>query len=134
MASTSDTVAGVTASTDVDGLRQVLTFPGEPAVLWATSPLGDPGDPRVPGPTDYASVAVLDYGSEAEVAALVAGLQPSPGLANAFGWFPPALREADDDGITVEVYQGVPGFDPDQAVSVAPAAGRFVIVTYAVTT
>lgn len=132
---TSDTAdTADSPSTDVTGLRALITFPGDPAVLWATSPLGVAGDDRVPGPTDFGSLAVLDYGNAAAVQAMVTGLPPSPGLVPAVAWFPPDVRAAaDGNSVPVDVYLGVPGFDPGTQVGVVHDDPRYILVSYTTT-
>ena len=108
-----------------------LTYPGEPAVVWAEGPLGAAdGDPRVPGPTDTGSLAVLDYGDAAAVVALVAGLHPSPGLVPALPWFPAAVRAAAAGrSVPLDVYRSVPGFDPATEVGVVRADRRWIVIS-----
>lgn len=107
-----------------------LMYPGQPAVLRADGPLGVPGDPRVPGPTDTGSLAVLDYGHAAAVEALVAGLRSSPGLVPALGWFPAAVRDAAvGRSVPLDVYRAVPGFDPATEVGVVRADRRWIVVS-----
>lgn len=133
---TADTTSATTGSprTDAAGLRALIAFPGEPAVLWATSPLGVAGDDRVPGPTDFGSLAVLDYGDAAAVQAMVTGLPPSPGLVPALPWFPPDVQAAaEGNSVPVDVYLAVPGFDPATQVGVVHDDPRYILVSYTTT-
>ena len=132
---TADTAPAVgSPSTDAERLRHVFTFPGEPAVQWTEEALGVPDQPddRVPGPTDYAYTAVLDYGDGATVADLVAGLAASPNLLledRLEPWYPAAVVDAvDGAGVVIDVYTGVPGFDPTQEVGVVQGAPRYVLL------
>ena len=123
-------------STDAEALRGVMSFPGQPAVLWTEEPLGTPDDGRsVPGPTDYAYDAVLDYGAPAAVAELVIGLTPSPGLLNDVpAWYPAAVADAAEGaGVVVDVYTGVPGFGAQQEVAVVANEPRYVLLRYSTT-
>lgn len=122
-------------STDAEALRGVMSFPGQPEVLWTEEPLGSPGDSRVPGPTDYTYDAVLDYGEPTAVAELVTGLTPVPSLlSDVPPWYPPAVADAAEGaGVVVDVYTGVPGFGPQQEVAVVANEPRYVLLRYATT-
>lgn len=118
-------------STDAEALRGVMSFPGQPEVLWTEEPLGV-ADSRTPGPTDYAYDAVLDYGEPGAVAELVTGLTPVPSLlADVPAWYPPAVADAAEGaGVAVDVYTGVPGFGPQQEVAVVADQPRFVLLRH----
>lgn len=121
---------GSAPSSDAEALRGVVTFPGQPEVLWAEEPLGAPQDDRAPGPIDYAYDAVLDYGDATAVADLVAGLTPVPSLlSDVPAWYPPAVADAAEGaGVAVNVYTGVPGFGPQQEVWVVENEPRYVLL------
>ncbi|MEZ5408181.1 MAG: hypothetical protein R2761_09155 [Acidimicrobiales bacterium] len=124
-------------SADAEILHNVFEFPGQPQVLWTEEPLGTPDDDdrSVPGPTDYAYDAVLDYGDPAAVAELVTGLTPVPSLlADVPAWYPPAVADAAGDaGVVLDIYTGVPGFGPQQEVGVVANEPRYVLLRHTTT-
>lgn len=135
----SGTTPDGTPSTDAGRLRTIFTFPGQPTVQWTEEALGTPdeGNNRVPGPTDFAYTAVLDYGDEATVADLVAGLSAAPNLLpedRLEPWYPDAVADAvDGAGVVIDVYTGVPGFTVTQEVGVVRDAPRYILLFRATT-
>lgn len=114
-------------STSEPDLRRQIPVAGQPrAVLWADETIRPANaDSFPPGPVDTRLVAVLTYGSAAEVAAIIGNGPAEPAEMAAPAWFPEGL--APGETLKAVRHYRVAGFG-DAAVLTLPDAPGIVIL------